>query len=277
MRGNIRAILRQGLLAIILILGVVGVALANLVSVRVRQYRLAQWVVVGVTRLALAIYNVKLICPERERIRRHQGLIVINHLSVLDAVGLFSLGPARCLIAAEIRDYPLMGRIAEGAGYVFVQRTNKGSRAEARTAIVDALRCEPELALVIAPEGKFGPGDRLLPFRHGTFAIAADNGLPVLLCAIRYTPLEVAICHGSRGETLSHAIWRLGQFAGPLRMEISPVDVLYPHPGDDPAQLAEQAHHTLSMALDLPVNLPASEVVEPLGVGSVQKIRPPQR
>lgn len=254
LRRNARAALRHLVVSLLLLLTVLAVAGASLLPGRIRRCRPALWLVVGYVRLALAVYGVKIICPERAIIRHHEGLVFINHLSHLDAMAWLSLGPARSLAAVELRRYPLVGRLADAVGTVYVNRSDQASRRQARNAVAAAVRHEPYPALVIAPEGKLGPGDRLLPFRHGAFAIAVEQRIPVLLCTLHYTPLEVAIWHGGQGETMQQAFWRLGQLSEPMQVEINIVERLHPQPGDDPAALAEHAQQVMSRVLGLAVD-----------------------
>ena len=252
MKTLVRAHVRRVATLLLLVLTAAAIKLATFLPFRIHGYRPEVWVGVLYARGMLAIYNVRVSCPDRARISQHAGLVFINHLSHLDTIAWLSMGPTRALAAAEVRDYPLVGTISNALGTIYVKRDDRPSRAEARRQVIAALRRDPRPPIVIAVEGKLGPGDYLLPFRYGAFAIAAETAVPVQLWVFRYTPLDVAIWHGGRGETLGDAIWRLGEFAGPMQVEFTLVDTLHPQPGDDPIALADAAHQAMSSALGLP-------------------------
>jgi len=230
----ILALLRLAIALIVLVVGALLVLLACLWPWRVQRCRPAAWVTVWLARCFNRIFAIQVICPDAAKLRSHQGLVFPNHLSYLDIIALMSLLPVRFLSMAAVRNYPLIGWIAHAIGTVFVVREDENSRQQARESIVDSFEKEPDPPIVLFPEGKLGPGDQLLPFRHGAFEIAVENGIAFLPCVIRYTPLEVAAWH--KGGLFT-PVWQLARFSGSLQVEVIPLEAVQPGIEDDLVQL----------------------------------------
>lgn len=229
--------------------GTVIVLLAALFPARIRGNRLSAWICTFLARCFTRVFNVHCTCREPQKLYRHQGFIFPNHVSYLDPILLFSVLPVRFLAAIEVKRRPLVGQLASAVGTVFVERENRTSRAAARNAIVGTLRQTPYPPLVLFPEGKLGPGHRLIPFRFGAFQMATENHIAYLPCAIHYERKDVAVWHGAAGESMITALWRLATFPGPLRAEIIPLDPVHPRPDDDPMLLARVAEYAIAKRL----------------------------
>jgi 1-acyl-sn-glycerol-3-phosphate acyltransferase len=234
---------------IVLLLGVIVILGASLLPIRVQGHRPAAWVAVGLARMFNVIYNVKVIAHHPEMLRRHRGFIFANHQSYLDALAFLSLMPVRFLAAAEVRNYPLVGWIAAAIGTIYVQRADRDSRRQARNELIERFLQEPDPPIVLFPEGKLGPGDQPLPFRHGAFALANEHAVPYLLCAIHCQPLAIAAWRGAQGEGLAAAIWRLARYRAPVQITVEPLLFVCEAPGAEAARLAETALQAIRIAL----------------------------
>jgi 1-acyl-sn-glycerol-3-phosphate acyltransferase len=230
-----------------LVLGLNGslVILTALLPIRRQGIHLSGWLLNRAVRLLLFIFNVKVHCPEPDKLRRHHGFLFPNHVSYLDILVLVAITPVRFLAKAEVRSMPIIGTIAQAIGCVFVRREDKQSRAEARLALATAERFPP---IVLFPEGKRGPGGELLPFRYGAFEILIQGNALVLPCVIHYDRLKIAIWH--RGENFLKALWRLASHAGPIHARIILLEPFQPSAGDDPVHLSLQTHALMSTALE---------------------------
>jgi len=247
--NRLLALVRIVMVLVALFLGVMVVLLASVAPLRFQGRRLAAWVTVGLARTFCLLFNVQVNCQNREQVVLHRGFLFANHQTYLDSIVLLSIMPVRFLAEAEVRAYPLVGWIAKAIGTIFVKRDDQNSRKEVRTVIVHAFRSEPDPPVVLFPEGKLGRSDQLLPFRYGAFEIASSQQLPYLLCAIRYTPSEVAIWRGGAGETLAAAVWRLAQSSGPLQVELLPCAVVQAATNSSAADLAQSAQQLIAAAL----------------------------
>ena len=240
---------------IVIAIGALLILALAWVPLRVRRIRLSAWLCTLISRLGMAVFNVKFSCREPEKLQRHQGLVFPNHISYFDIPMMLCVIPSRFLSKHAIRAWPFIGWAAEAVGTVFVNREDKQSRAEARRQVGEAVRAEPYPPLVLYPEGATGPGRTLLPFRYGAFDIAVQHGVPYLPCVIVYDQPEVLAWKGD--ESFLAALWRLACWPRPIQAQLIPLAAVHPRPGDDPQRLAAAAHHAIAAVLNVPAQMPA--------------------
>jgi 1-acyl-sn-glycerol-3-phosphate acyltransferase len=114
-------------------------------------------------------------------------LLVANHPSSFEDAGIPHSFPVRAIAKKELTAVPILGRIGQAAGTVFVSREDKESRKQAAKAAVDFLKTGNNL--VVFPEGGCYP--RLREFFHqGTFQLAIDAGVKILPVYIEYEALN---------------------------------------------------------------------------------------
>jgi 1-acyl-sn-glycerol-3-phosphate acyltransferase len=114
-----------------------------------------------------------------------RGLIVSNHLSHLDILLYGSLGPIIFVSKEEVRGWPLLGKLAENGGTVFVDRDRPAQAAEAAQQIENYLR--GDIPVLLFPEGTSTDGSSVLPFRSPLFEPAMRAGCPITAAAIAYS------------------------------------------------------------------------------------------
>jgi lyso-ornithine lipid O-acyltransferase len=125
------------------------------------------------------------------------GLIVSNHLSYLD---IFAFGTAmQCVFVskAEVRDWPVFGKLTTMAGTVYVDRKRRSDTRNANEGIKRAL--EQGLRVVIFPEGTSSDGTNVLPFYPSLFEPAVETGAPVTAAHISY-----ALQDGDVGQDVAY-------------------------------------------------------------------------
>ena len=111
-------------------------------------------------------------------------VLVSNHLGYVDVILLAA--HLRCVFVskAEVRDWPLVGRLCASVDTLFIQREVKRDIPR----VVE--RIEAVLAggrgVVLFPEGTSSGGDEVLPFRPSLLESAARAGRPVHCAAIAY-------------------------------------------------------------------------------------------
>lgn len=111
-------------------------------------------------------------------------LLVANHISWVDIFAIQSLHPAVFVAKAEIRHWPLVGRLCAGAGTIFIER---GRSAAARRVNARLAHClQQGTAGAIFPEGTTTPGRDVAPFRGALFQAAIDADAVVQPIVIRY-------------------------------------------------------------------------------------------
>ncbi|EIE97263.1 1-acyl-sn-glycerol-3-phosphate acyltransferase [Saccharomonospora glauca K62] len=121
-------------------------------------------------------------------------LVVANHRSWLDVVGLFALEPVGFLAKREVADWPWVSSVARRNGTVFVDRWSLRALPTTVTAVADRLRSGH--SVVVFPEATTfcsAPGGR---FRHAAFQAALDAGAPV-------RPVSLSYLQGGRASTVS--------------------------------------------------------------------------
>ena len=235
--GFFRGILRISImLGTFIVFTPTAIILSFLPFITYRKTPIAAWATTWVARFALFVFGIKVICEDREKISQHKGLIFPNHLSYLDIVIMMAFTPVRFLAKEAIAKWIFIGQMAKAIGCIFVNREDKDSRQAARE-MLEHIEMPPPL--VIYPEGRTGPGKKLLPFRYGAFDIAVQSGRSFLPCPIVYEREEIANWSGD--ESFLVAVWRMTSRAGTLHVTVTPLDVVQTQPTDDAKILAETA------------------------------------
>ena len=112
------------------------------------------------------------------------ALVVANHVSWLDIFVINALYPCRFVAKSEIRDWPLLGWLAEKAGTVFIAR---GKRRDLRHIFKGLVaRLEHGERVAFFPEGKTAVQGHLQIFHANLFEAAIDAQVPVQAYALRY-------------------------------------------------------------------------------------------
>ncbi|RIK46398.1 MAG: hypothetical protein DCC57_15530 [Chloroflexi bacterium] len=248
---RVRAGVRLAGVVVMLLIGALIILPAALLPGRVGGVRPALWPARGLAAVLCRLLGVQIRCAGPAQFRHPRLLILPNHSSLLDGLVLLAVTPVRFLAAAEVARYPVIGWLARAIDTVFVARADQASRRQARSAIAAALLAAPFPPLVIFPEGRLGPGDRLLPFRYGAFVVAAEQGIGFVPCALRYCPQAAAVWRGGEGEALWTAAWRLACSPQPVVAEVLPLALVTPSAEGDPQVLAETARRDLAAALGI--------------------------
>lgn len=154
-----------------------------------RERRLMRWA----GRL-LDVVGVRVVVGGRPPAVRGGGaLVVANHVSWLDIHVIHSLLPARFVSKAEVRDWPVIGWLADKAGgTLFLERTRKSDAKRMNEVMAGHLRDGDCLALF--PEGTTTDGHGLKPFYATLFQPAAAAAAPVWPAVIRYRRRDGSPC-----------------------------------------------------------------------------------
>lgn len=122
-------------------------------------------------------------------------LIASNHLSWIDILLIGSVMNVRFLSKAEVANWPIVGRLATGAGTLYVNRGNRRSAEIALTDIEAALGQGDQV--VVFPEGTSTRGPMPIKFRSRLIEAARRVGVPVVPLALSY--------HGPGKDLASYA------------------------------------------------------------------------
>jgi acyl carrier protein len=148
-----------------------------------RRRRLARRIARG---LAFAA-GVRLEPEGLDRLDAGPVIVAANHQSYLDAIVLTALLPPRFayVVKSELAKSFVTRIFLRALGAVFVERFDPAQGTEETRKVLETVRNGE--SLVIFPEGTFHRGPGLLPFRLGTFMVAAEAGVPVVPVVIRGT------------------------------------------------------------------------------------------
>lgn len=119
--------------------------------------------------------------------RRHRVLFVANHVSWADIPVLGARLPGAAFIAkAEVGGWGMVGKLADLARTVYVNRSQRLGAAAQRDSIASRLRRGD--SLILFPEGTNSDGVAVLPFKSSLFAVADGiEGLLIQPVTIAYT------------------------------------------------------------------------------------------
>lgn len=137
---------------------------------------------------ASALIGLELKVKGEENLWSHRPCVfVFNHQSKADVVIIAKL--LRRDIAGigkkEIkREQPLIGKVMEFGGVVFIDRANSKNAIDSIAPLVDTMRDEGK-SVVLAPEGTRTVSPTLAPFKKGAFHIAMQAGVPIVPIVIR--------------------------------------------------------------------------------------------
>lgn len=110
-------------------------------------------------------------------------LFVMNHISWADIPVMLSMLDADFVARADLRDWPVIGRLAQRLGPVFVDRQWKGGTQGQVEAIRE--RLTSGRSVILCAEGTTSDGCGILPFRTSLFA-AADAAIAVQPVILAY-------------------------------------------------------------------------------------------
>ncbi|MGD9787465.1 MAG: lysophospholipid acyltransferase family protein [Sulfuricellaceae bacterium] len=162
----------EGLLTVLLVYPFAGIPW--------RERRMVEW-----SRRILAILGIRL--EARGALPAAASgnvLLVANHVSWLDIYLLLSLLPLRFVSKAEVRQWPLVGWLAEKTGTLFLERGRRADAARVNRHIGDVLAAGGLVGFF--PEGTTSDGTELKHFHTSLLEPAVLAGATVQPVALRY-------------------------------------------------------------------------------------------
>ena len=113
------------------------------------------------------------------------GLIVSNHISYLDILGLSVVTGCAFVSKKEVADWPVFGPYAQMGATIFLDRERRGAVADVAQLMKGHL--DAEVPVVLFPEGTSTDASAVLPFRTSLFEPVVQLGCPVVPCGLRYS------------------------------------------------------------------------------------------
>jgi 1-acyl-sn-glycerol-3-phosphate acyltransferase len=241
-------------LARVLLHGLHGLAIIVLrfgaYDARARHARIGWWSAKLLRLLGIALHP--------SGVAPHAGskLVVANHVSWLDIAVIHALMPeARFVSKADVRHWPLVGRLVAGAGTLFIERENKRDALRVVHQMAEALQRGDTVA--VFPEGTTGDGRALLPFHANLLQAAIATATPLQPVLLRWFDAEHAfspVAEFLGDTTLGQSLWRIARAQG-LAVELRVLPAQASAHGDRRA-LAARLRETL--AAELPQALPCA-------------------
>ncbi len=138
------------------------------------------------------------------------ALLVANHISWLDIVTMHAARYCRFVSKAGIRQWPLVGSMADAADTLYIQRESRRDAMRVVHQMADSLRGGDVVA--VFPEGTTSDGVTMLPFHANLLQAAIAVNAPVQPVAISYVDAgsgqrTLAPCYIG-DDTLVVSIWR---------------------------------------------------------------------
>jgi len=111
-------------------------------------------------------------------------IMVANHISWLDIVGLAASSPVTFVSKSDLKRWPFVGVLAKFSGTVFIRRGSLFSMHDTLTSLVDILNLGRKT--IFFPEGTTTRGETVKTFHSGLFETAKIAHCQVQPVAIRY-------------------------------------------------------------------------------------------
>ncbi|WP_443111557.1 lysophospholipid acyltransferase family protein [Burkholderia sp. FERM BP-3421] len=235
--------LRKARLVLHLLRGMATIALCFGRATPARRQQLTRaW-----TEKMLRLCGMRLVVHNDDARLDARALVVGNHVSWLDIYVINAWRPTPFVSKAEVRQWPVVGWLAERLGTVFIQREK---RSEARRIMHElAERMQGGGLICVFPEGTTSDGVELLPFHANLFQAAVSAGCPVQPVCLMYEDGQgrqslapAYIGEMSLGESLGRVLRD-----GPLTAHLyvgAPLD-----PGADRRELAARAQQSVAASL----------------------------
>jgi 1-acyl-sn-glycerol-3-phosphate acyltransferase len=138
-------------------------------------------------------------------------LLVANHVSWLDVMAIHAVCPqARFVSKADVRGWPLVSRLVDSAGTLYLERERKRDAMRVVHQMAAALAAGDTIA--IFPEGTTADGNVLLPFHANLLQAAIATRARVQPVALRFSDAGHAVSPDAEflGDTsLAESLWRL--------------------------------------------------------------------
>ncbi|MBT0569862.1 1-acyl-sn-glycerol-3-phosphate acyltransferase [Curvibacter sp. CHRR-16] len=136
-------------------------------------------------------------------------MLVANHISWLDIVVMHAAQYCRFLSKSEVHHWPVVGRLADAAGTLYIERDSRRDAMRVMHHMVERLQAGDVLA--VFPEGTTGDGTDVLPFHANLLQAAISAGVAVQPIGLRFVDangaLSLAPCYVG-DDSLLESLWR---------------------------------------------------------------------
>jgi 1-acyl-sn-glycerol-3-phosphate acyltransferase len=141
---------------------------------------------------------------------RAGSLLAANHISWLDIMAIHAVVPeARFVSKADVKAWPLVARLVDSAGTLYLERERK--RDALRVVHAVAVTLSAGQVVAIFPEGTTSTGHDLLPFHANLLQAAIATATPVQPVALRFSETANAVSEAVEfigATSLLESLWR---------------------------------------------------------------------
>ncbi|KAH3778152.1 1-acyl-sn-glycerol-3-phosphate acyltransferase alpha-like isoform X1 [Dreissena polymorpha] len=128
------------------------------------------------------LFGIEVEVRNRENLESDKPyILVINHQSSLDCIGMFAIWPDRgaALIKKDLQYAGPFGLAATLCGSVFIDRLNRERALETMTNTAKKIH-DRKVKLLVFPEGTRNHEGSLMPFKKGAFHLAVQAQIPIV-------------------------------------------------------------------------------------------------
>jgi 1-acyl-sn-glycerol-3-phosphate acyltransferase len=179
------------------------------------------------------------------------SLLAVNHVSWLDIMAIHAVVPeARFVSKADVKAWPLVARLVDSAGTLYLERERKRDALRVVHAVAEALSAGQVVA--IFPEGTTSSGHGLLPFHANLLQAAIATATPVQPVALRFSEAANAVSEAVEfvgATSLTRSLWQTSCGEGVrVRLAFLPARA---SAGADRRALADQLRSDIAGALGI--------------------------
>jgi 1-acyl-sn-glycerol-3-phosphate acyltransferase len=257
--GRGRRIWRLTKAVVVLLTGPI-LALGMPLYSKARREGVVRWFFRGI----LTSFGIRLEVHGANRLREFAeadrgALVASNHISWLDIVAVNAVQPMRAQAKKELAGWPIIGRLADAARTVYLDRENLRSLPIAVTELTEALRGGSMVN--VSPEGTTWCGLASGRFRPAMFQSAIDADVPVVPFVLRYRledGRDTTAAAFIGDETLITSLRRTARARG-LVLEVHVLDPIEPSTVGDRGELAAVSQAAVRDKLSHTQTLPEFE------------------
>jgi len=122
-------------------------------------------------------------------------IFVANHVSSMDIILAQSLSGGAFIAKGEISKWPVIGKLAQAMGTIFVER-GKGKEGIPLVHKAVAETLNKRRNVIVFPEGTTTRGDKVLPFKSGVLSVLFNNTSGEALREnVKVQPLAIRLTH----------------------------------------------------------------------------------
>ncbi len=189
-----------------------------------------------------------------EYLNEQGNFLISRHIGYIDGIILGALTPLTFISKKEIGDWPLIGKVVQISGTIFVDRQNRSRICHCLRKM--AGRLKDQINLLIFPEGTSTDGSKVLPFQAPFFSVPIMTRSAIVPITIEYHRLDgktIApenrdeICWYNHMKFAPH-LWNLLRFR---RIDVRVVvhekisTETYRNTSEDRKKLAQRCHQAL--------------------------------